>query len=105
LKGEGDAILPLASQTAEPGWEARWDRDKTLARLAWVEVIRIVYGAGLRLAGITALERMDRSSTGDGDRHPPSPSTRAGGEGEADDEGPADAEPRPASSDEEARGQ
>jgi len=67
LRGEGDAILPLAAQTAEPGWEARWDRSKTLARLAWVEAIRVVYGAGLRLAGITALERMDRRTTaGDG---------------------------------------
>jgi arginyl-tRNA synthetase len=45
---------------AEAGWEARWDRDKTNARLAWIEAIRVVYGAGLRLAGITAPERMER---------------------------------------------
>lgn len=60
LKGEGDVILPLEAQRAEAGWEARWDRDKTLARLLWIEAIRLVYGAGLRLAGITALARMDR---------------------------------------------
>lgn len=60
LKGEGDAILPLGSQMAEAGWEERWDRARTNARLAWIEAIRTVYGAGLRLAGITALERMDR---------------------------------------------
>jgi arginyl-tRNA synthetase len=60
LKGEGDAILPLGAQMAEPGWEARWDRDKTNARLAWIEAIRVVYGAGLRLAGVTALEKMER---------------------------------------------
>ena len=60
LKGEGDVILPLESQRAEAGWEARWDRDKTLARLLWIEAIRLVYGAGLRLAGISALARMDR---------------------------------------------
>jgi arginyl-tRNA synthetase len=60
LKGEGDAILPLAAQMAEAGWEALWDREKTNARLAWIESIRVVYGAGLRLAGITALERMER---------------------------------------------
>ena len=59
LKAEGDAILPLASQTKEPGWEARWDRDKTLARLLWIEAIRCVYGAALRLLGLTALDRMD----------------------------------------------
>ncbi|AKT40758.1 arginine--tRNA ligase [Chondromyces crocatus] len=60
LKGENDAILPSAAITAEPGWEAHWDRDKTLARLAWVEAIRTVYGAGLRLAGITALDHMEK---------------------------------------------
>ncbi len=60
LKTEGDAILPLTSQTKELGWEARWDKDKTIARLVWIEAIRTVYGAGLRLAGITALPRMER---------------------------------------------
>jgi arginyl-tRNA synthetase len=60
LKAEGDVILPLESQRAEAGWEERWDREKTLARLLWIEAIRLVYGAGLRLAGITALARMDR---------------------------------------------
>jgi arginyl-tRNA synthetase len=62
LRAEGDGILPLAAQTAEAGWEARWDREKTVARLAWIEAIRVVYGAGLRLLGITALARMERLS-------------------------------------------
>lgn len=60
LKGEGDTILPTTAQTAEAGWEARWDKDKTKARLLWIEGIRAAYAAGLRIAGITALERMDR---------------------------------------------
>ena len=47
------------------GWEARWDREKSSARLAWIESIRVVYGAGLRLAGITALERMERLTAKD----------------------------------------
>ena len=96
LKGEGDAILPLTAQTAEAGWEAGWDREKTAARLAWIEAIRIVYGAGLRLAGITAPERMDRAAA------------RVEGEGEGganDVEAAAAAGPRPTTGDEEARGQ
>jgi arginyl-tRNA synthetase len=60
LKKEGDTILPLDAQVAEAGWEERWDRDKSRARLLWIEAIRTVYGAGLRLAGITALERMQK---------------------------------------------
>jgi arginyl-tRNA synthetase len=60
LKKDGDTILPLDTQTAEAGWEAKWDRDKSRARLLWIEAIRTVYGAGLRLAGITALDRMHR---------------------------------------------
>lgn len=60
LKGEGDPILPTSAQTSEPGWEATWDWEKTKARLLWIEAIRVVYGAGLRLARITAQERMDR---------------------------------------------
>ena len=59
LKAEGDAVLPLSSQMTQPGWEARWDRDKTLARLLWIDAIRSVYGAALKLLGITALSRMD----------------------------------------------
>ena len=59
LKNEGDAILPLKSQMQEAGWEERWDKDKTLGRLLWVSAIRTVYGAGLGVLGITALERME----------------------------------------------
>jgi arginyl-tRNA synthetase len=55
-----DPILPRASERAQPGWEARWDHDKTVARLAWIEAIRIVYAASLGLLGIAAPERMDR---------------------------------------------
>jgi len=59
LKNEGDAILPLKSQMAVDGWEQRWDREKTLARLLWIRAIKMVYGAGLKILGITALERME----------------------------------------------
>jgi arginyl-tRNA synthetase len=61
LKNEKDAILPQASQRV-PGWEERWDRDKTLARLLWVDAIRTVYAAGLELLGISAPERMARAA-------------------------------------------
>src|SRR6185437_2671526 len=61
-----DAILPQKKHTAEEGWQARWDWEKTRARLAWVEAIRTTYGAGLALLGITALERMDRGDTAKG---------------------------------------
>jgi arginyl-tRNA synthetase len=53
-----DPVLPPKKHTREPGWEARWDWDKTRARLLWIEAIRAVYGASLRLLGITALTRM-----------------------------------------------
>lgn len=55
-----DPVLPQKKHTAEEGYQDRWDWDKTRARLAWVDAIRTVYGAALRLAGITALERMGK---------------------------------------------
>ena len=65
LKNDKDAILPQASELT-PGWQERWDRDKTLARLMWVDAIRTVYAAGLGLLGISAPERMDRAAASDG---------------------------------------
>ncbi len=59
-KQEGDPILPLGVQIAEPGWEQKWDREKSVARLLWIESIRTVYAAALKLAGITALEQMHK---------------------------------------------
>jgi len=59
LKNEGDTILPRNAAMREEGWKDRWDQQKTLARLLWVEAIRVVYGAGLQLMGITVLERMN----------------------------------------------
>jgi arginyl-tRNA synthetase len=56
-----DPVLPPKKRTEEPGWEARWDWDKTRARLAWVLAIRTVYATGLGLLGIAALERMERA--------------------------------------------
>ncbi len=44
---------------AVDGWAERWDQEKTLGRLLWIKAIKIVYGAGLGLLGITALERME----------------------------------------------
>ncbi|MBI5531095.1 MAG: arginine--tRNA ligase [Deltaproteobacteria bacterium] len=66
LKVEHDAILPQSWLTSEQGWEAKWDRDKTLARLAWVNAIRTVYAAGLGLLGISAPQRMDRPPAPEG---------------------------------------
>ncbi len=60
-----DPILPQASQRAEAGWESRWDHDKTAARLAWVEAMRITYKAALDLLGVGAPERMDKPASGE----------------------------------------
>ena len=65
-----DPILPQDSTRASAGWEASWDFEKTAARLAWIEAIRLVYAAGLGLLGVSAPERMDapRNDTGPGER-------------------------------------
>jgi arginyl-tRNA synthetase len=59
LRLEGDSILPRSKDMTE-GWEARWDKDKTLGRLLWVDAIRSVYSSGLGLLGLEAPERMAR---------------------------------------------
>ncbi|HMI83001.1 MAG TPA: arginine--tRNA ligase [Polyangiaceae bacterium] len=66
LRNEKDAILPQASDL-DSGWEARWDREKTDARLLWVDAIRTVYAAGLGLIGISAPDRMMRPDDVAGD--------------------------------------
>jgi arginyl-tRNA synthetase len=58
--GDEDPILPPKSVRASGGWRGSWDLEKTRARLAWVEAIRITYAQALRLVGIGAPERMDR---------------------------------------------
>ena len=60
LKGESDPILPPESVRAAAGWERAWDLEKTRARLAWIEAIRVTYGQALELLGISAPERMER---------------------------------------------
>lgn len=70
-----DPVLPPKQVTAGAGWEARWDWERTRARLAWVESVRTVYAAGLELLGITALEHMVRGGAEDaeedGEGHEP----------------------------------
>ncbi len=58
--GDSDPILPPRSVRAQPGWEETLDRERVRARLAWVEAIRLTYGAALALVGVSAPERMDR---------------------------------------------
>jgi arginyl-tRNA synthetase len=60
LKGESDPILPPDSVRASAGWERSWDLEKTRARLAWIEAIRVTYAQALELVGVSAPERMDR---------------------------------------------
>jgi arginyl-tRNA synthetase len=62
LKGESDPILPPESVRAQTGWEGTWDFEKTRARLAWIESIRLVYAGALELVGVSAPERMERPS-------------------------------------------
>jgi arginyl-tRNA synthetase len=70
LKNDRDPILPPDALRREAGWEARWDHDKTAARLAWIDAIRIVYANALGLLGVSTPERMDRpleeAEAGDG---------------------------------------
>jgi arginyl-tRNA synthetase len=60
LKGERDPILPPQSVLQTSGWANAWDLDKTRARLAWIQAIRIVYAGALELIGVSAPDRMDR---------------------------------------------
>lgn len=64
LKNEKDPILPLSTEMTE-GWEERWDREKTEARLLWIEAIRTVYEGGLSLLGISAPSEMVRPTQAD----------------------------------------
>ncbi len=82
LRNEKDAILPQASELGS-GWETRWDREKTEARLLWVDAIRTVYAAGLGLLGISAPDRMVRPDDAVGE-------TRDGGRAEEDGDEAAD---------------
>lgn len=59
LRQEGDPVLPPAREMTD-GWQERWDTEKTLARLLWVDALRTVYRSGLNILGITAHERMER---------------------------------------------
>jgi arginyl-tRNA synthetase len=74
LKAENDPILPPQSVRATEGWERTWDFEKTAARLAWIEAIRIVYAAALDLVGVSAPDRMQRppaeSEAPEGDETP-----------------------------------
>ena len=70
LRNEGDAILPHERDMTD-GWEANWDRDKTLGRLLWVEAVRSVYCCGLDLLGIQAPEQMARETATEGDEAAP----------------------------------
>lgn len=65
LKGENDPVLPPAAVRSRPGWEASWDFEKTRARLAWIEAIRVTYAQALDLIGVSAPERMARPSSQD----------------------------------------
>jgi arginyl-tRNA synthetase len=60
LKGESDPILPPDSVRAVDGWERSWDMEKTRARLAWIEAIRVTYVQALELVGVGAPARMER---------------------------------------------
>jgi arginyl-tRNA synthetase len=60
-KVHGDTILPQARHRAEPGWQERWDWDKTKARLLWVRAIQQGMASALTLLGISAPSEMARA--------------------------------------------
>lgn len=64
-RGKGDPILPRDSDRQAEGWQAKWDMDKTRARLAWVSATRVVYRTALELLGVDAVERMDKPAEAD----------------------------------------
>jgi len=62
-KVHDEPILPQKSyRDAHPDWVARWDWDKTRARLLWLLAVRQVYANALALVGIEAPTRMDRNT-------------------------------------------
>jgi arginyl-tRNA synthetase len=79
---KSDPVLPQASVRATAGWEARWDMPKTMARLAWIESIRIVYAAALGLLGVSAPERMDKPQAGPAEQTEQAGGSGAGGDGD-----------------------
>ena len=65
---KNDPILPKDSTRAEADWLAKWDSEKTIARLGWVRAIRAVYATALSAIGVSAPDRMDLPQTAeDGD--------------------------------------
>lgn len=56
---KNDPVLPRDTTREKEGWEKEWDRDKTIARLGWIEAIRAVYASALAAIGISAPDRMD----------------------------------------------
>jgi arginyl-tRNA synthetase len=51
---KSDPVLPGKNTPLEG-----WDREKTAARLAWIDAVRVVYAAALGLCGVSAPERME----------------------------------------------
>jgi arginyl-tRNA synthetase len=77
-KVHNDAVLPQKSfRDRDSDWIARWDWEKTRARLMWLAAIKQVYANALALLGIEAPERMARLSDAAGNGAADEP---AGGE-------------------------
>ena len=53
-------VEPLRDSDLTPSWKHRWDRDKTLGRLLWVEAIRAVHQSAREFAGVSAPKRAIR---------------------------------------------
>ncbi len=64
-KVHGDTILPQERHRTGD-WRASWDWDKTLARLQWVEAIRMTLANALAIVGISAPDRMDPPASTEG---------------------------------------
>ena len=58
-KRHGDPVLPPARLDGPD--LARWDWEKTAARLRWIRAIRTAVASALDLAGVEAPERMEWS--------------------------------------------
>lgn len=63
-----DPILPQASLRESADWRSRWDTERTIARLAWVQAVRAVYASALVALGVSTPDRMDRPEGADAEK-------------------------------------
>lgn len=65
-----DPVLPPEARLGqEKRFPADWDADRSLARLLWIDAVRIAMKAALNLMGVAAPERMERIDEGEEEKN------------------------------------